>query len=1340
MQPTFDIVKTGFLALALVLMCATGLRAQSSRAFTSDAELSNSLINAIFCDRNGIIWIATEDGLNRYDGVKLTIYRHRPGDAHSLDDNYVRTLFEDRDGRLFVGTYNGVQVYDPRTDTFSALAHFKGDDNPGNYITGIVQRKNGEIWAAGNIMCRLVLKGGDLLAEKLDLPLPTTYVEDIMVDKDDNVWITRTGDGVYCMETNGRVRRYPVSGGLPFISILCEDREGNIYGGTPGNGVYRFDRQRDKFVPLCAGSEQNFQVKTLYAAKEGINIGTDGGGLKIYDNKSQRLTNFVSEEKTFLTANAKVHAICRDRTGNLWLGIYQKGVLMISPHKNGFKYWGKKSAARDIIGSDCVTAIYRDAAGVTFVGTDNDGLYIINADGTLRAHYSHTAESSSVPAVILSVFEDSNRNIWLGSFGGGAVQFNPSTGQCTQLAGLTGKNVYAFAEDSRKRLWIGTMGDGLFSCNLVSGEVSRLPDSDLWIGSLYYSAAANSLFVGTYSGMSRIDLSNDDFTENKPLYESIVYSFYEAGNTVWAGTSAGLQEWNQATDSLRLYTVDDGLCNNFVYAVQGSDDGCLWLGTSGGLARFSPDKGRFDNYYAGDGLQGNEFSKNASWRDNDGRLWFGGVNGITFFDPSEITTAERKRHVRITDFYIFGRPVRCGMKSGGKQIIDRPVFEAETFRLAHNDNAFTIEFSTVELDNAGRLVYEYSMNDSPWAELPHGTHQVSFSALSPGSYRFLLRCKDGASVSETKAITIIIAQPWWNTVWAWLVYAAVALAAILLAAAFIRHRYRERQERLRLLRAEQTNEEKLQFFINISHEIRTPMTLILSPLNQLMGSDDDGKRQKSYRTIRRNAERILNLVNQLMDVRKIDKGQMRLLFREEDLVARLEELYASFADVAEKLQIDYSFSHESLSSLTVWLDGNAFDKIIINILSNAFKFTPAKGKIDVSLATKDIPGESGPLAHCAEIIISDSGPGIAEGDCERIFERFYQTPGSLNYKGTGIGLHLTRSLANLLHGTVRAENKTGEQGSRFIVRLPLGNAHLSEEETAKTDNVTPHPTTAAAVAAEALSAEIAVDTNPAEDLPARSRQRILIVEDDAEIRRYLREELAAYRIDEASDGRQALEKIFQKAPDLIVSDVMMPEMDGITLCRKIKQNIRLNHIPIILLTAKTREEDNIEGLDVGADAYITKPFNLEVLRHTIKNILQGRDSLRNIYSGGQQAADGKMEKIDVVSPDERLMQRIMKVVNAHLADPALTIETMASETGLSRVHLHRKLKELTNQTPHDFLRNVRMKQAATLLAEKKHSISEVAALVGYTNLSTFSSAFKEIYGLSPSAYSKQQLE
>ena len=823
------------------------------------------------------------------------------------------------------------------------------------------------------------------------------------------------------------------------------------------------------------------------------------------------------------------------------------------------------------------------------------------------------------------------------------------------------------------------------------------------------------------------------YKTNRLLQGDVIYALYEdLHHNIWVGTSQGLKQLNPQTQKVRKYTISDGLPSNSISAIEGDANGNLWISTNFGISRFNPSTQTFVNFYASDGLQGNEFSKGVSFASTKGEIIFGSTSGITYFNPGEITSPNKKPEIRITDFYVHDKAVRLGMKSGRYDIVTTSVTNSDKFHLSHKDNSFSIELSAMEFYSPERISYSYTFNSNTWVNLQSGVNRISFSELTPGIYHFQVKARDYNSYSEIKKLTIIISPPWYVSWWAKTIYCLTAVIITIFIIVQIRQRYRARQEMLEHIHAEQLNEAKLQFFINISHEIRTPMSLIISPLQKLMATDYDTERQQSYNIIYRNAERLLRLVNQLMDIRKIDKGQMQLKFQETDIVSFIQDLHYTFAYQANTKHIKLDF-HSEVKELKAWIDPKNFDKVILNILSNAFKFTPENGNIQIRLCTGNDPNAAEKaLSRYFEISIEDDGIGINETELERIFDRFYQIRNSQNNSniGTGIGLHLTRSLVELHHGSITVENNQGTPGCRFIVRLPLGKEHLKPEDI---DN--------SAVKQDSVHITTALPTTPLIETPpkthSKSKYRVLIVEDDDEIRRYICQELGRdFHMQECRNGKEAFTYILKKTPDLIISDIMMPEMDGMTLCSKVKQNINTNHIPVILLTAKSREEDNLEGLSIGADAYITKPFSIEILRQSTFNLIKSRERLRNNFQGSQTQKE-RMQELEIESPDERLLDRIMKVINDNIANPELNVEMVAETVGISRVHLHRKLKELTNQSTRDLIRNLRLKQAATLLAKKRQSINEVAALTGFTNVAYFSTAFKELYGMTPTAYMEQ---
>ena len=1323
------------LAIAIGALCG---KAQSYKLFSSDHYLSSSLIKHMFQDSDGMLWISTEDGLNRYDGVKFTIYKNIPGDSTTIASNFVNTVFEDSEGRRFVGTNSGVQQYFPDSNRFGRLLE-KNDGTPYNgAISNFVQRRNGDIWCLGNDIMLLRENNGKLTLEPLQVAgsTPLRLIGDGVEDYEGNMWITRGKHGVTRIDRNYNAVDY-IKNGNPHITNTIVDGDGHIFFAGQNAGLYTYDRANDCIRNIITTPPLNYLTVVKMARDDNgdILLATDGAGLKRLDPHTYKVTDIPFGSDKFDYRTQKVHQVLYDSTGNMWLAIFQKGAMLIPPVTNNFHYIGNRSLLHNNIGSKCVLSMIMDDNGSLWVGTDGESIYNLDKDNNLIRHYD-----SQVPPVAMTLFEDSAGNMWVGSYGHGTGIFDRKTGTFRKVTltekgknNFEAKHVYSFVEDKRHNVWIGTMGSGLFRYDPAMKKAVQNPEwADSicqWITSLYYSPATDVLYMGTYDGLNAIHSPGDGNRIEIPFQNEIINCITGTEEGIlWIGTSNGLVRYNPADESRRDYSIQDGLPSSTVYAIEEHDRN-LWISTNMGLTRFDIAENTFCNYYVDDGLQGNEFYKGSSLKDRNGNLYFGGINGITYFNPDEITVPGRKWNVRIIDMYLHGRAVTSETMSGRRKIIDGPVYNAKRINLSHSDNSFSIELSTHELNRTGSMQFVYSIDGSKWETLPHNTNIINFSELNPGEHLLKVKATDNGIESDETTIIIDVAHPWWTAWWMKLIY-IIALAGIAsIVWLMVRRRINDKREKMEQKHAEEIYEAKLRFFTNISHEIRTPMSLVISPLKKLMETDDDTARQKEYRLIQRNANRILRLINELMDIRKIDKNQMKLRFTEIEIVPFINDLCETFYPATRSKNITLNFHTNGHEGLKAWVDKANFDKIIMNLLSNAVKYTPDGGSIDISVNTS---GDNGDGATGNLIItVADTGIGIPEQERRQIFERFYQAGGT-NTGGTGVGLHLTNSLVKLHHGTITVDDNTAAgKGSVFTVTVPLGNSHLNEDEL-----VTDSTDTAAAddKPVEQKTDDDLTDNYTPEERKRQKGQKVLVVEDDEEIREYIIAELSKYySVTGCSNGREALESIFKSKPDLVVSDVMMPETDGLTLTRKIKQNINLNDIPVILLTAKTTEQDNIEGLENGADAYITKPFNIKILQTTVENLLRSHNRLRNVFSGKQSHED-KLNDIEVSSDDERLMERVMKVMNANIGDPNLTVEMLANNVGLSRVHLHRKLKELTNQSPRDFIRNTRLQMAAKLLAEKRLCIAEIAYATGFKNPNNFSTAFKELYGISPTEY------
>lgn len=1332
---------------------------QTQKFYTTDDGLSNSLINQIYQDRKGFVWIATEWGLNKYDSNKFTIYNHIFDNPSSLTNNYVRTMFEDSHGRFFVGLINGLMQYDPKSDSFVEVKVY-GEQNVvvHPHVTSIVEQQNGDLLFATSGKGLFVLAKGQTKAKyysSLSGRLSSKFIT-VFQDRSKKLWIASETGGLYLYNasTNSLSLISPMNPSVgDNVSSIVEDNAGNIFIGTLTNGLFIYDKKTGNVSSAANGKD--LLIKCLYISKNNqLLIGTDGQGLKIYDYADNQIKNYSLRTFPYDITQGKVHAIMEDKDHNFWLGLFQKGVFFISSAPNRFDYWGLKQNTNNPIGIGSVISICKDRSGVSWVGIDNEGLYGVDDQGRRVAHYKQTSSPKSVSNIILSIFEDRSGSLWLGSFTSGLCRMDKRTGECFYVPQLKGKPVFFITEDKSGNLLVATYGSGFFSLDPRTGKTeqyvsSKKENDDFqanelsndWINTLMCDRAG-MIWIGHYKGLSCYNPVKKTYINylgrNNILPNRVVVSLMEARDgKIWIGTTDGLVSFDRKSTRFEKFTTRDNLSSNLVCAMKEDKAGDIWISTYHGLSKFVSAKKQFVNYYVDDGIQGYEFTRGASFKDRQGIMYFGGTNGLTFFDPASITSEQRNLKLLLTDFYIGNR--RIGMKDEktGEQFADKAIEEASVFTLSDKENSFSIEFSSMDYANSDRVVYQYKLEgwNGEWFSTSPGVNRISFTNLPSGKYNLRVKAVDNNAVSSEKHFLIKIRAPWYATWWAYLIY---VLALFLIVGGIYKYysdklRYKEELEEQE--RTQAANESRLQYFINISHEIRTPMSLIISPLEKLMAINRDVEVQKSYLIIQRNANRILRLINQLMDVRKLDKGQMHIKCRRTDIVGFIKDLMLTFDYQAKKKNIEFDFRY-SEEPLYVWIDLNNFDKVLLNLFSNAFKFTPDGGKIDVDLSTGHDPDAKYPLDNYFQIVISDTGVGISLEHIEKIFDRFYQvySPEHSATVGTGVGLHLARQLVNLHSGIIYAENRTDVQGSRFVVRLPFGCTHLKQEqveESALSEMQQNHPGKSPEM--DSFAPETGILEKP-KAIKAKTNYTILIVEDDEEIRGYLNSELSLiYKVIECTNGREGYEIILAKNPDLVISDIMMPEMDGITLCRKVKQNININHIPVILLTAKSNAEDRHEGLDIGADAYLLKPFHIDDLVHQINNIIRNRALLKVKYTGLQDHKD-MLPNIQLKSSDEILIEKVMKIINTNISNPELNVEMLASGVGMSRVHMHRKLKELMSISARDLIRSVRLKQAATLLKSKKLAVSEVAYATGFSNLSYFSNAFREFYGISPTDY------
>ncbi len=1307
------------------------------------------------------MWVCTRNGLNRYDGAKMNQYHHSD-DPSSLSHDLTTSVLEFDADHILIGSENSLQSFSYATNSFTQVPIIaESGDTIKSHIVAINKFLNGEVHVcatgAHSYVIRKDEEGNLYAALTKDFTFNDVRPSSFLNTQGDEVWAINAARKVVLF--NGKKgKEVP---GVEGANRICKGVKGTIYVSTANNGLYRYSKEKKAFERMHPeGLPENTVIKSMRSDGKGkLSICTDGNGLLVYEESKGTVHQSSVRALDFDMTKANVDDALVDTDGNLWVAVYWKGIVVSTRLASNFEYIGHRSLNKNTIGTNCVTSICPASQGGIWVAADHQGLFLVNIDGTTSKHYD-PAVMPTVPQTISSIHEDKSGNVWFGSSIGGLVCMNKATGSFSPFSaihpdGAKVQNIFDICEDDSHCLWIASMGNGVFRYDPSTKSLINYHDnhSDEKFGILQngwvYSIASkgNKLYVGSADGVNEFTIEKNGSLKNGKVHLSgctISSISFAPDGSVWLATSHGVYSISK-DGKYKNYTVNDGLCDNHICSVQIVEKNgkqTVWASTDNGLSHIDTQTGEINNFYLADGLQGNEFCANSSAQFN-GTLYFGGINGLNYFVPENIEHNKETHELsfRIVDFYLFGAPVHVGQKSGVYDIISEWISEAKEVHLCNTDNTFSLELSTMSFASS-HTAYEYSINDGEWISVGEGQNRISFNNMNPGKYHIHIRAVGYGKASEEKTITVIIHPAWYASPIAYIVY----LLLLLIIGYFVYVQIKERIAARKILmthrQEEELNEARIQFFMNISHEIRTPMTLILAPLEKLRSMDKDDEHQRNYRLIHQNAHRILRLINQLMDLRKIEKGQFQLTYQNVELVEFLDNLAEVFETTAQNRGIDFKFEHEGIPALNAMVDSSSLDKIVMNLLSNAFKFTPDGGAITMQLK-QNIDG-------CFTIVVNDTGVGIPDADKQKVFKRFYSAKHQNGYIGTGIGLNLTALLVDLHKGDIKATDNPAGQGSSFVVNMPLAasadiqviaetsteaSAEKKMEDNASDAITVSQPDTEGTTHADVETTALPIEAN------STKHRNLLVVEDDSAIRQYIHSELSGdFTIHECGNGKEGWDYV-QKNPekvDLVISDIMMPVMEGTTLCQNVKTNFNTNHIPVILMSAKTTEADRIAGMSIGADAYITKPFNVELLRTTALSIVKQRQLLKGKFVTSMQK-EGTIEQVKLTSPDEHLMERVLRVINENLDNPELNVEFISDKVGVSRVHFHRKIKELTGQTPRDFIKSIRLKEAARLLSEKHLDITDVSIATGFRSLSTFSTSFKDTYGKTPSEYMKEKI-
>ena len=1352
------------ITVTILAFAAITVSAQKARIYTSADGLANSHIHDIFQDSKGFIWISTENGLSKFDGMKFSTLRFDRSKPNSIASNIVRTVFEDSRGTLWVGTSSGLQTFKTQYNSFKKinLEDWSVPDSDQHIISVIELSHEGskKILATSSGHGIYIL---DAESHKIDHDtqdainriLPSKFVSAIFKDSHDRLWTTTDNGGLTIIDLTTLTQIQDIwESGLDkeskdHINSFTEDYStGNIYIGTTNSGVLVWDSEKGRIRRSKGSKGENFSIMSMIPnnilPRYGDNtylLGLENHGIKLYDAENESIRNIRFSNVPFNTSGWKVQNMLEDNQGNVWVGAIQTGVMIIPKSMFGFRHIDFNKTENGGRGNISVTSVISDEErDCLWVGTDGGGLFRTDTYGNST---NLTAENSKISNnSIMSLVLDKRGTLWVATYLGGLWTYTPERGfkQFKGQKELNNEKTYNLTYSADKDiLYVGTHGNG-FSMIDASREVvvnTWSDDEFKWVSYLSIDSSG-LLWIGTYNGAMAYDsntgnITRYDLMEDKSIR---VNSIYESKDrNIWIGTGEGLIMMQKGTKEKKLYTEADGLANNSISSILEDNEGYLWISTLNGLSRMDPSSGTFKNFYYYDGLQENEFNARASFKSKNGRMYFGGINGLTAFNTNNVDRKERDvPPLYLSSLKVMNKVVRYNPRNEDDNILDRQISEATQITLPNNAGMFTLEFSVLEYTNPQKIVYEYMMEglEKSWNSTFPGSQTATYTKLPAGRYKLLIKAfyEGKPDVFSFREINIRILPPWYLTIWAWIAYIILGILAIL---AVIEYRNR----RIALKRQEEESEikeMKLKMFTNISHEIRTPLTLVMSPLKKMRENEHDPHQKQLYNLMYRNSLRILRLVNQLMDIRKIDNGQLKLHFVETDMIYFIKDIMQSFNNLATSRNIDFQISSEE-DVTNLWIDQGNFDKIIFNILSNAFKYTPDNGKVSISISSaianegtfnQDIPGY-------IEFIIENTGENIENKHLERVFDRFYQVDVKDAKMGSGVGLNLAKMLVDLHHGDISVHNT--DTGVAFKVRIPVGCGHLTEEEMTNPEIHKDLYTKSDAHLSSIEDIIYSEETNDESGTKHAKKKSVILVDDDSEMRAYLKLELQnIYNVETYANGKEAWARISTSIPDAVITDLVMEKMDGAELCEKIKKNPGTNHIPVILLTSSTDEQSQQRCIESGADRYFTKPISLGMLKSSVASAIATREAIKSKFS---REIDYGYGDIKMTDSDNQLSSKVIALIRQNMENTEFSVEELAREVGMSRVHLNRKLKETMNISPSNLIRSIRLKQAAYLLINNKVNISEVAYKVGFSTHSYFSNSFHDYFGMTPKEFTAQ---
>ena len=1334
--------------------------AQTARVYTSENGLPNSQVSHIYQDKNGYIWMCSEGGLIRFDGMRFETFRHDRERENSISSSSVNNMVQDSRGNTWVATANGLNLFDMEHSEFRRFElHDERNSVANPYISALQEvpgRSGGcrlYVATSGSGVFVIDCNTMELLPdarEQLYRQVPSDYIRMLFMDSGKHLWVFPEGTGFPVILDMSTLEPSPILNWSPeLLSHADQIRIGNVaedpltgdllIGSTEGllyckagTGLVR--KAAGKQAAATSATTILFNGQAASGERRSFLVGNKDGGLLLFDTATEEVRDAAlpSIRQDISGWSATTSTI--DSQGNIWLSIYQRGVMVAPQSMFGFSYMGCSSRGIPGENSACITAIYEDGKDL-WIATDGAGIFRKPLEGA-GPERNYTSENTALTDnSVMGLTGDKHGNLWIGTYNAGLFYMDaggtirPFADQ--DLVGTVRIRTLAY-DPARDLVYVGTSGAGLTVINAATRRHNSqsIDDQYRWVSALRLDANG-LLWVGSYNGPWCYDPSSGRAVAYSiPSGSDTPLRIYGIGNspdgTMWFGTDDGLFSVDETSREIRQYTEADGLSSNVIRDILCTANGEIWVSTLNGLSRLSPRSGKIDSFHSYDGLQGNEFRSGAACKASSGRLYFGGLGGITYFSPLLVDgSGHNVPQVSLARLTVLDRDVQYNPDAGSNNLIDKHISEATKIEIPRETDLFSLAFSVPEYTNPQRLVYAYRLRgfDADWKTASARQPSATYTNVPPGRYRFEVKVYFAGAPDDfsLRSVDVHVEAPWYRSGAAYAAY--LLLLAGLTGLLFYLSRQRKRREEEK--KEAELKELRLGLFTNLTHEIRTPLNLVMSPLGAIREAEQDPEKKETYNLMYRNCLRINRIVNQFMDLRKVDAGQMQLHFRETDIIFFIRDIMQSFDKLAQSKRIDFSLA-STHDEEPLWIDQGNFDKIIYNILSNAFKHTPEGGRIRVDVSGL-IPNRGelrNDIRDYVQIRIFNSGSRIEEAWISRIFDRFVQVNPHDASSGSGVGLNLTKLLVELHHGHIVAENE--EDGVVFRVLVPAGKEHLTREELSYTSH---HKDLYTKTAPEEHEDETYVKEATPEDKAARAKKTVVVVDDDDDTREYLKTLLRGrYNVSAFANAEAAWQAVSATLPDAVVTDLVMPGMSGSELCAQIRRDDATRHIPVIILTGQNGEQEEQAASDSGADKFLSKPISVELLLSCVAQVISAREAIKDKFG---VKFDYDYTGIQMGSADEKLLRRIVESVQAHLEDPDYDVSSLCEDVGISRVHLNRKLKALGKDSPGILIKTFRMKQAAYLLANNQVNVSEVAYRVGFASHSYFSSSFKEFFGITP---------